>query len=81
MSNIHRNTPWLMSKNGTDVVDQQYTPIASVYNKEHLRPICGVPDLISTLRMVREELVFGGNWEAAKKQIDIVLTKIGEDKQ
>jgi hypothetical protein len=32
-------------------------------------------DFYSTLRMVREELVFGGDWETAKKKIDECLNK------
>ena len=33
------------------------------------------PRMVDTLRMAREELCFGGDWETARKKIDEVLAK------
>jgi len=62
------------------------TPIASVnpHNREDLdedmieanaKLIAAAPDLLSACRMAREELVFGGDWDAAKNIIDMAIKK------
>lgn len=40
---------------------------------EELREL--VSDMYEALRMVREELCFGGDWETAKTKIDKALAK------
>lgn len=37
-----------------------------------------IEKMCSTLRMVREELIFGGDWETARDKIDNILSKVEE---
>jgi len=78
------------ARRGAKVVDKVGSPITGQEHEQLIANVFGAtesqqtyntlliaaaPRMVNTLLMVREELVFGGDWETARNKIDEVLAK------
>lgn len=51
---------------------------AAAEREADARLVAAAPDLLAACLMAREELVFGGDWETAKRVIDTAIAKAQE---